>query len=331
MLPEPSGVEIRPAAPGDLSAAARVYLLAEDDVFRRHHGRPSRIGTPEGDAIEATAAADLAIAAADGAERVLVAVAGQGDGEVVGVAAWRGWEQWWFLAYLFVLPAWQGRAIGRALLDRSHAGGVAAGCTAFSLFASDDPRALRRYLALGLLPQPPIIDLRVEATAVRPPAVPWDDGLEAQPLGPGEPDPAMLGTLGDLDRVVRGARRQEDLVRWLREGTTGALLTDWQTGKPAGYFLLTVPAPCESGRGRIGPVVALDLDRFPTILARTLAAAAPLTRPDLEWRIAIPGQNQAAIAPLFAAGFRPRALENYLASAALGRWDRYVLRDEDDV
>jgi GNAT superfamily N-acetyltransferase len=330
MSPLPPGIEIRPAAPGELSAAARVYLLAEDDALERQSRRARRAGTPKGDGIESAAVEDLAVAAAEGPERVLVAVA-EGNGEVVGVAAWRLWEHWWFLSYFFVLPAWQGQAIGRTLLERAHAGGVAAGCTAYSLFASDDPRALRRYLTLGLLPQPPILDLRAEGEALQVPAPPRNDGMVAHPLGPDAPDPATLGTLGDLDRVTRGARRQPDLVRWVRDGGAGALLVDWQTDKPAGYYLLSAPRPGESGHGRIGPVVALDRERFPAILTRALAAAAPFVRADLGWRVAVPGQNRAAIAPLFAAGFRPRALENYLASAPVGRWDRYVLRDEDDL
>jgi GNAT superfamily N-acetyltransferase len=327
-MTEPSGIEIRPAAAGELSAAARVYLLAEDELLGRLSGRAPRAGTADGAAVEATAAYDLAVAAGDGPERVLVALAGR---EVVGVAAWRVWDHWWFLGYFFVLPAFQGRAIGRTLLERAHAGGVAAGCTLFSLFASDDPRALTRYLALGLQPQPPVLDLRVMADRFRPPSASHDDGLTALVFAAESLEAATLGTLGDLDRVTRGARRQGDLQRWLAEGASGALLTDWDSGTPAGYFLVSAPPLGKPGRGRIGPVVALDVERFPAILARALAAAAPLVRPDLEWRVTVPGQNRAAIAPLFAAGFQPRALEAYLATAPIGRWDRYVLRDEDDV
>jgi GNAT superfamily N-acetyltransferase len=327
-MTNPIGIEIRPAAPGELSAATRVYLLAEDELLGRLAGRAPRVGTPEGSAVEELAAYDLAVAAADGAERVLVALAGQ---DVVGFAAWRVWDHWWFLGYLFVLPAYQGQAIGRALLERAHSGGVAAGCTTFSLFASDDPRALTRYLALGLHSQPPILDLRASADRFRPPPVARDDGLTALPIAADALEPATLGTLGDLDRVTRGARRQGDLHRWLAEGASGALLTDWASGTPAGYFLVAAPPPDRPDRGRVGPVVALDGERFPAILARALAAATPLTRPGIVWRVSVPGQNRAAVAPLFAAGFRPRALAPYLATTPVGRWDRYVLRDEDDV
>src|SRR5688500_589407 len=93
-------IEIRPAAPGELSAAARVYVLAEGDSLARRREQAERTG----DAVEAAAVADLRVAVAEGPEQVLVAVAA-GSGEVVGVAAWRVWERWWFLSYLFVLPA----------------------------------------------------------------------------------------------------------------------------------------------------------------------------------------------------------------------------------
>src|SRR5688500_2997405 len=185
-MTDPGAIEIRPARPGELSAAARVYLLTEDDELARRAGETPRAGTPEGDEIEGGAQGDLRIAAADHPEGVLVAIAGS---EVIGVAAWRLWEQWWFLGYLFVLPDYQGRSIGRALLERAHAIGVAAGCTHFSLFASRDPRALWRYLTLGLRPQPPVIDLLAAPAAFRPSPTPRDDGLLAQPLGPEALDP----------------------------------------------------------------------------------------------------------------------------------------------
>ena len=71
------------------------------------------------------------------------------------------------------------------------------------------------------------------------------------------------------------------------------------------------------------------MERVPTVITRALAAIAPMLQPGLPWRLSVPGQNTAALAPLLAAGFRPRSLSTYLASSPIGQWDRYILRDED--
>ena len=75
------------------------------------------------------------------------------------------------------------RGIGRALIERCHAFGEEAGCTVFSLFASSDPRAIYRYLRLGLSLQPPTLNLEAASDALTLPDFPWDDGLDALPLG----------------------------------------------------------------------------------------------------------------------------------------------------
>ncbi len=308
----------RPARSDELAAAARVYVLADNDTDQRLHGR-SLDEVPRPDDGEETAARDdLALLHADAPDRVWVALRGD---EVVGVAAAAIRERHWHLVYLFVVPEAQGRGIGRELLERIHAVGIAAGCDLFSLQASDDPKALTRYLALGLGPHPPSIDLRAPAPTFPPPRV--DDGLESHPLDPD--DAAVMATVGDIDRLVRGVRRPQDLRRWLAAGAAGSLLTRRDTGAPAGYYLVSD----RGEQGRIGPVAAIDEERFAAVLARALVAAAASPRAGLAWRIDVPGENRGAIAPLFAAGFRPRRLSNVFASAPIGRFDRYAYHDED--
>lgn len=319
---------IRPATPADFPAAARIYVLAEDDVMRRQHDRPSQLDDPETAADEALARYDLRLFHDDNPVQVQVAVASGHPDDVLGVAAFWIRDHWWYLDYLYVQPEAQNRGIGRALIERCHALGQEAGCTVFSLFASSDPRAIYRYLRLGLSLQPPTLNLQAGGESLTLPEFPWDDGLDALPLGAAEPDfTARLETLGDLDKAVRGTRRAGDLERWLRDGATGSLLTRRDTGAPAGYFLLQPKNNATAAR--IGPVVALDLDRVPDVVTRALSAMTPLLQPGLIWKLSIPGQNTAALDPLFAAGFRPRGLATYLASAPIGQWDRYILRDED--
>ena len=315
-------ITYRPAQVDELRVAARVFLLADAEAERRPYGRVRHCGFAVSAAEEEDrAAAALAALHAEAPANVWVALLG---GEVVGVAAAAIRERHWLLHYHYVLPTAQRRGIGQELLRRVHAVGVAAGCTVFSLHASHDPAALTRYLALGLTPQPPTIDLRTTSPTFPPP--PWDDGLDAHPLR--ADDAATVETVGDIDRVVRGCRRPADLRRWMVAGATGALLTRRDTGAPAGYYLVGV----EALDGRIGPVAALDEARFAAVLGRALAAAAslrPPDRPELMWRALVPGQNRAAVAPLLAAGFRPRLFTAFFSSAPIGRFDRYLFHDQE--
>ncbi len=233
-----SPITIRPATPADIPAAARIYVLAEDDVMRRQHDRPSQLDHPDTAEDEALARYDLRLFHEDNPAQVQVAVAPGRPGEIIGFAAFWMRDHWWFLDYLFVHPGAQNRGVGRALIERCHALGQDAGCNVFSLFASSDPRAIYRYLRLGLSLQPPTLNLRADSESLTLPDFPLDDGLDALPLGAAEPDfTARLETLGDLDRAVRGTRRAADLERWLRDGAAGSLLTRRDTGAPAGYFL----------------------------------------------------------------------------------------------
>jgi hypothetical protein len=138
-------------------------------------------------------------------------------------------------------------------------------------------------------------------------------------------DAAGLNTIADIDKTVRGVKRTDDMCRWLSEGATGALLTDRETGKPAGYFLIS-PAGENS---RIGPVAAMDETAFGDILCHALAAAGGVHASSSKWELAVPGENRAAIASLLAAHFRPVFGLPFFASAPIGRFDRYVFHDLD--
>lgn len=314
----PSEVIVRPAHIDELTAAAQVYLDADTELDLRLHGRILREPVAPGDDELAGMVADLAFVYAESVENVWVAVV---DGQIIGMASSAIRGRQWLLTNFFVLPRAQGQGIGRQLLARIHEVGMAAGCDIFSLHATEDPKAHTRYLRLGLVPQPPTIVMETDAPVFS--LEPWVDGLQAQSLDGS--DPALLATVGDLDKAVRGCCRSADLARWFREGARGALLTHHGTTTPAGYFLVTD----EGASGRIGPVVALDVGRVPAMVNRALAHASTLHRPGLRWRALVPGQNQAAVAPLLAANFRPTRLSTFFSSVPIGRYDRYVFHDED--
>jgi GNAT acetyltransferase-like protein len=207
------------------------------------------------------------------------------------------------------------------LLDQLREAARQAGCTIFTLQASDDPRALTSYFRFGLFPLAPNVVWSGQQPSF--PAQRMDNPFEAVPLTC--EDEATLNTVGDIDKAVRGVRRWHDLVRWLREGESGALLIDRPSGRPAGYYLVS----SGTENARIGPVAAMDRERFAEVLGTALTAAGALHAPDRIWKLAMPGENQAAVAPLLAAGFRPDYATTFFASEPIGRFDRYVFHDLD--
>ena len=316
------GPIIRRASGDDFAAGASVYIAAEAQQAAARRARPRWPSDAARAAEREDAEADLTALAGRPSDLALVA---EREGRVVGVGGIVVRERHAHVTYLFVHPAWQGQGIGRALLHRLAA--HAASCDLLSLHASPDPRALSRYLALGLRPMPPTV--RMATPVPRFPALNLHDRLEALPLR--ADDTATLATVGDIDRAVRGVRRIDDLRSWLAGGASGALLLHRGTSIPAGYYLIE-SADHQAGMGAvatIGPLAAMDVARLPDVLGRALHAAGELGGADKPWRIDFPAENQAAVAPLLAAGFRPQRLISFLATGTIGRWDRYIFHDDD--
>jgi GNAT superfamily N-acetyltransferase len=250
--------------------------------------------------------------------QVWIAVAGQ---EVIGEASAVFRDRHAHIQSFFITPNAQQRGIGGALLQQLLATGRDAGCSVFSLQASDDARALGLYLREGFLPQAP----NIVWTAAKPvfPDARLDDPFEQILIE--SRDEATLNTVGDIDKAVRGARRRQDLERWLADGASGTLFIERTTGRPAGYGFVTA----SETPGRIGPVAAIDDARFPDVLRGVLGQAGRRHNADRTWRAAVPGENLAAIQQLHAAGFRPWFSLPFLATAPVGQFDRYCFHDLD--
>lgn len=306
---------IRPATAGDLPVAAPIYRRA--DANDRHVAD----GTPEAMELDAAVLADLETLTTGPPGTVQVAEVG---GALVGFAGASITGRHWHLVYLFVEPAHQGQRIGGRLLAAVHEAGIGAGCTVFTTEPSADPRALTSYFRLGMLPCPPAV--RFSATDPAFPSLRWDEELEAVPLSPD--DGALLATIGDIDAVVRGGRRPHEHERWLAAGGSAHLLVRRGQDVPVGYAV----TQREGHRlWRLGPVAAMDVELMSAVVTRALVVAAARHQPGNRWRIDLPGENHAAIAPVLAAGFRPERLYPLLASARIGRWDRYVFAGLDQL
>ena len=256
-------LEIRRAAESDLAAAYDVYAAAEGELWRRcgHQWSPSPF--------EAWSASLRHLLAEDG-ERSFVALDGQ---RLAGFSAALVRDDAWFLAALFVLPKYQGRRIGRELLDRSWAGDHPRRMT---ISDSIQPVSTNMYARRGLMPTTPILTLS-GSPACDPPA-----DLEAVP--------AETEALASLDGVAYGFDRGPDHRFWRTQAAKANL---WLlAGEPIAYSYV-------DDQGLIGPLAGRDAQ------AAALALRAELGRREAQHtEVHVPGSARTLVATAVASGLR---------------------------
>lgn len=137
------------------------------------------------------------------------------DGTMVGFATSTRREGTWILATYAVSPTHQGRGIGKQVLDLALT--HSEGCLRGMLSASDDPRAVRRYLVAGFTLHP---QMYLSGTVDRS-AIPAGTGARVR-----EGTTADTDLMDSVDRQARGAAHGPDhalmqqLWRWVVSDTT---------------------------------------------------------------------------------------------------------------
>ena len=298
----PSGVTLRPASVDDAPAASRTVSVALDDLYARQ-GRDVPEEHADHDAVYRHLAADEAAS-------FWVAEAQEG---VVGFSvAWRR-SDLWFLAGLFVLPAWQGLGLGQALLKRAQDNRPPDGLAAVLSSASNE-LSNRLYARRGMPPLLPVLQL-TGALPLRGAGLP--PGLAVRRLSRGDRD---LGSLSGIDSVVLGIDRTVD-HRWLldEERRDGWLFA--RRGRPVAYVYLGGDGT--EGGAVIGPAAALrGADLAPVV---TFALAELAAHGATEGGVMVAGPNLGVQRLLWDAGFQFHGATGLLgASRPFGRLDRYV-------
>ncbi|MGN6250972.1 MAG: GNAT family N-acetyltransferase [Marmoricola sp.] len=173
------------------------------------------------------------------------------DGRMLGFATSYRRDLTWILATFTVLPALQGRGIGRELLAAALT--HARGCLRGMLAASDDPRAYRVYRQAGFTLHP---QLRLRGVVDRS-ALPAVEHVR-------EGTDGDLEMLDSLDRQVRGAARGSDHA--VLRGLYRLLVTDRSTGSGYAYV---------DERGQVGCLAATNRRTATRLLWEAMAAAPP--------------------------------------------------------
>ena len=186
-----------------------------------------------------------------------------------------------FLSFLFVLPEWQGRGVGRAVLTEClHAAGATHRLSTCA--EADQLVSTGLYASLGLAPREPIYLLRGEIDDAALPRLP--DGLRAGPV--------VAESVADLDVQLLGYRRPQDHRFW-EGGERRGWVYEAEGGRVMGYGYA-------HHSGRIGPVAAAEAGLLPALLGHLVRST-----PVLEGRqIVIGGAAIVTLRALLAAGMR---------------------------
>ena len=196
-----------------------------------------------------------------------------------GIVLRRGPEA--FLSFLFVEPAWQGRRVGRAVLEACVRGAGEGIAHLGTCAEADQPVSTGLYAKLGLAPRCPLYLLRGNLTEEALPQLPA--GVARRPLS--------AAAVAAFDRELIGYERPQDHALWTRD-RTGVLFSDGSDGI-LGYGYA-------QASGRIGPVAA----REPGLLPSFIGSLARTTEVLEGRQLVVPGPAINVLAPLLSAGLR---------------------------
>ena len=177
------------------------------------------------------------------------------NGRMVGAALALDREGVWGLSLLVVLPEYQSRGVGRALLERSleYAGGGERGAI---ILASPDSRALRAYARAGFEAHPCFDASGHPRIGEPPPSV-------------REGDEDDIPFTEAVDRAVRGAAHGSDIAAFLRAHRRLFVIDD------RGYAVL--------GGNGVNLLAALDEEAACDLLRAALAASPTDQEAHVEW------------------------------------------------
>jgi GNAT superfamily N-acetyltransferase len=229
-------------------------------------------------------------------------VAEDSDGHIIGWAMSVERDGLLELTHFFVDPKVRSTGLGRALIERAfpaRRGGHRA------IIATQDPPAISLYLRSGVHSVTTSMELYRS-----PEQVSCATDLVIEPLDPGD---AAIRSVGNLESVILGHRRDVDVAFLLRQRPAWIARRE---GSAVGFAF--------GAEGmNAGPIAALDPADLPALLALVESDAAARKVETLS--LVVPMVDHTAIAHLLARGFRIDPFYVFvLADADDMRLDRWV-------
>lgn len=293
---------MRAAYSDDVVSATDVYLTTLEDLKRRHGVALTPVDRDDW-------LRGYGHVLATGVFNVLTV-----DGRVVGVCNGVVRDSLWFLTGFWVLPEFQGKGLGRSLIDRTWKDAAKAGASQFFVWASIDLPAVGNYMRLGMLPGYQIFVLTFPAEKLLAQAQAFSyssSPSNAQPFSYSLTE-LTVSAAAAIDSRVRGTGREVDHTYWLRDpGRSGQLVL--ADGAPVGYFY--------TRNGLVGSLAYLHKEHEKPILDFGLARAA--TENDVVTAY-IPAINRTALAYGLDRGGRLSGYSHFLSTAEFGQLANYL-------
>ncbi|MEO6206583.1 MAG: GNAT family N-acetyltransferase [Candidatus Limnocylindrales bacterium] len=235
----------------------------------------------------------------------------ESHGVVIGYAAATQRGRVWYLASLYVLPEFQARGVGSALLDRCLAT-EAPDSIRTTISEASQPISNALYMRRGMVPQTPFLAF-TGPTVGPPPAT--DLRLEAFPAG--GPGP---GVLDAFDADALGFVRPQEHEFWSQFPDLHGYVV-MRGHDRVGYLYL-------AENGAIGPAaLGMAADLAPAI---ELAIAQAHAFGAAEARVRLVGESREAVAAVVRRRFRlGGSMTLFLSSRAFVAWDRYLSSGSD--
>lgn len=263
--------ELRPALATDTDAMLEVFHRAIDDLFTAKGRRPlPRNSRPLSALFGHLIATDPASAVVADDHGRLVAF---------GMAYRRGSSG--YLSFLFVLPEWQGRGIGRAVLAECFEAMGRPGRMG-TCAEADQPVSTGLYAGLGLVPRLPLYLVTGELDAGALPG--GSDGLVMSDLRPTD--------VAAFDEEMLGHARPAEHAFWIADERRGWKMSA-ADGRTLGYGYV-------HRSGRLGPIAASEPGYLPYLLSHLIGSV----RPPGPWQIVVPGPAATVLPSLLAGGMR---------------------------
>lgn len=215
------------------------------------------------------------------------------DGRVAGFSTSLVYGSFWFLCYLFILPDYQSRGVGRQLIEKSLATARAPTITARGLVTfAYNPASISLYLRYGMYPREPLYSVAGPPAAVAAHLRREATGLAPEKAAPGAD--ALL-RLGQVDERVLGFPR-DTLHRYLLAAPGASCYFFRERGAVKGYAYLW-------GNGRVGPLAVHEPTDLGSVMRTALSMAA--AEPGVHQVSAlVPGSSEQAMAVALEAQLR---------------------------
>ncbi|HMW92882.1 MAG TPA: GNAT family N-acetyltransferase [Candidatus Obscuribacter sp.] len=226
------------------------------------------------------------------------------DGRVVGLANGVVRDSIWFLSGFWMLPPYQGKGLGRKLIEKTWADARAHGADQFFVWASIDAAALGNYMRLGMLPGYQIFTLRLTEGALA--------GKLGRRHSSYELEELTVQAACEIDRAVRATERLVDHQYWLFDDSRQGFAVRCM-GELVGYFYLR--------KGVVGALAYLDKAHEQPIL--DIAMKEVLKNGETIFFM-VPGINRSTLSYLMGLSARIVSYSHFLTSAPFGNLENYL-------